>query len=114
MPKTLEEKQAEKQRLARAYVIKKRADWLALCEREPRLVPLRKAIRAARDPSQLYLALADSWVRFAPADVRYAVLRLIDKQSDRIKRQQGGEALSDPLPPARSLFFAVKEMLALR
>lgn len=113
-PQTLQEKQDEKQRLVKAYRFHKRAEWQALCEQEPRLVPLRSAIRSAHDPKRLYAALADSWVRFAPADVRYAVLRLIDKQSDKIKRQLGGEALDDPLPPERNLFFAVKEMLSLR
>lgn len=114
MRKTLDEKQAEKQRLARAYLAKKRADWLALCEQEPRLLALRKTIRASRDPVRLYVLLSESWVRFAPAEVRYAVLRLIAKQSDKMKRQQGGQGLDDPLPPSRNLFFAVKEMFALR
>jgi hypothetical protein len=115
MPRmTLDEKQAEKQRLAKAYTFYKRAEWQALCEQEPRLLTLRKAIRASRDPERLYAMLADSWVRFAPAPVGYAVLRLVDRQADKIRREQGGEGLSDPIPPARNLFIAVREMLKLR
>lgn len=111
---TLQEKQAEKQRLAKAYLSRKRAEWAALYQREPRLASFKKAVRRETDPARALLMLADSWVRFADADVRLAALRLIDAQANRMARQQGREALSDPIPPARNLFLAAREMLAVR
>jgi len=114
MSKTLEEKQAEKARLAKAYVAKKRAEWNALVEREPRLLPLRKAINRADDPRKMLIDLSNSWVRLAPPDIRYAALRMIDKRANKMARQQGGEALDDPLPPYRNVYIAAREMLDLR
>ena len=113
-PKTLDDKLAEKQRLAKAYKVQERQKWAQLCEQEPRIVPLRKAIRRIECPETLLLKLADSWVRFAPLEVRYAALRLIDRQANKIKVRNGGRELDDPLPPARNLYFAARDMLAVR
>ena len=113
-PKTLQAKQEEKQRLAKHYLWRKRLQWAALYEREPRLAVFKKAVRREQNPARLLCALADSWVRFADAETRYAALRIIDAQANRMARQQGGEALSDPLPPARNVFLAAREMLAVR
>jgi len=111
---TLQEKQAEKQRLGKAYLARKRAEWAELLAREPRLVEFKRAIRRERNPALCLVRLADSWVRFAPAEVRYAALRIIDAHANRMARQQGGEGLSDPLPPGRNVFLTAREMLAVR
>jgi hypothetical protein len=111
---TLQDKQAEKQRLVKAYLTRKRQEWAALYAREPRLAILKKQVRREQDPAQLLCALADSWVRFADADIRLAALRIIDAQANRMARQQGGQALDDPIPPSRNVFLAAKEILAVR
>jgi hypothetical protein len=110
----LQEKQAEKQRLAKAYLARKRLQWAELVQREPRIASFKKAIRRQSDPAQCLVWLADSWVRQAPAETRYAALRIIDAHAVRMARLQGGEALNDPIPPARNVFLAAREMLAVR
>jgi len=49
-PKTLEEKQAEQGRLAKAYRANKRRLWAEFCEREPRILRFQKDVRAMKDP----------------------------------------------------------------
>lgn len=110
----LQEKQEAKQRLAKAYVARKRTEWAELIAREPRLAGFKKAVRRHTDPAQTLLALADSWVRSADADVRLAALRIIDAHAIRMARFSGGQALDDPIPPARNVFLAAREMLAVR
>lgn len=114
MNKTLDEKQAEKQRLAKAYLARKRQQWAELVAQEPRITGFKKAIRRERDPAALLVALADSWVRSAPADVRYAALRIIDAHATRMVLRGGGQGLDDPIPPARNVFLTAREMLAVR
>lgn len=114
MSQTLAQKQEEKQRLRKAYLSWKRQQWAGLFQREPRLSEFKKAVRREQDPARLLVTLADSWVRFADADIRLAVLRIIDAQANRMARRNGGEALNDPIPPARNLFLAAREMLAVR
>lgn len=111
---TLQDKQEAKQRLAKAYLARKRADWVALFQREPRLSGFKKAVRRERDPARLLVTLADSWVRQADTETKFAALRIIDAHANRMARFAGGEALSDPLPPARNVFLAAREMLAVR
>lgn len=111
---TLQEKQAEKQRLSVAYKARKRAEWTALLEREPRLTEFKRAVRKAPSPAHVLLLLSDSWVRFAETEIRFAALRIIGAHASRMALQAGGEALSDPLPPARNVFLAAREMLAVR
>jgi hypothetical protein len=111
---TLQEKQAEKQRLGKAYMARKRQEWAELVAREPRITAFKKAIRRQADPAQCLVWLADSWVRTASTETRYAALRIIDAHAGRMARQHGGEALSDPIPPARNVFLAAREMLAVR
>lgn len=113
MKQTLEEKQAEKQRLSKAYKARKRAQWVALFQQEPRLAEFKRTIRRHCDPAATLLLLADSWVRFASDDIRLAALRIIDAHANRMARFAGGEALSDPLE-GRNVFMAAKEMLAVR
>ena len=112
--RTLDEKQAEQQRLSAAYRAAKREQWASLCEQEPRLAETRLAIRRETCPATLLRRLGDSWARRAPAPIRYATLRIIQKHSERMQRQQGAAVLDDPLPPARNLYLAAKEMLAVR
>jgi hypothetical protein len=114
MKQTLEEKQAEKARLSKAYKARKRQQWADLLRSEPRLRDFRRKVRAIQSPAALLVALADSWVRNAPTETRYAALRIIDKQLTRIARFNGGQELDDPLPPKRSPFHTAKEMLAVR
>ena len=114
MKQTLEQKQAEKQRLSKAYKSRKREEWAALFKGEPRLSAFKKAIRRERSGAGLLVVTADSWVRTAPADIRLAALKIIDAQANRLARQRGGEALDDPLPPARNPFLIAREMLAVR
>ena len=110
----LQEKQAEKQRLAKHYLAMKRGQLAALYAREPRLASFKKSVRREQDPARALLMLADSWVRFADPDIRLAALRILDAQANRMALRNGGEALSDPIPPARNLFLAAREMLAVR
>lgn len=113
-PRTLQDKQAEKQRLSRAYLARKRADWIALYQCEPRLSAFKKAVRAEKDAGRLLVKLADSWVRTADTEIKFAALRIIDAHAIRMARMAGGEALSDPIPPARNVFLTAREMLGVR
>ncbi len=114
MKQTLQEKRDEQQRLSKAYKANKREQWDELVEREPRLIPMRAAIRGSANPSELFQNIADSWVRFAPSEVRYAVLRMVDDHANRQARLAGRAILDDPLPPGRNLYHATRELLAVR
>jgi hypothetical protein len=113
MNRTLEEKQAEKQRLSKAYKAHKRAEWGDLLRREPRLILFKRAVRKADTPSRVLMILADSWVRFADNDTRFAALRIIDAHANRMALRAGGQTLSDPII-GRNLFMIAREMLAVR
>lgn len=113
-PRTLEEKQDEQNRLAKAYRAWKREQWAELTTQEPRLVEFKKALKSMRDPQQVLAFVAESWVRHAPEPIRRAALRLIDAHSNREKRFAGRPIFDDPLPPETNVFFTVKGMLALR
>lgn len=110
----LQDKQDEKGRLWKAYRLKKREQWRELCTAEPRMIGFRKALRRSREPRQFIARLADSWLRDAPADVRFAALSLIDAHGDRMARLQGGAGLDDPLPPALNVFLASRDLLGVR
>jgi len=114
MSKTLQEKQDEKQRLAKAYLLRKRQQWAELVKREPRIAEFKKAVRREREPARLLVWLADSWVRRADPDIRHTALRIIDAHANRMALQAGRSALDDPIPPARNVFLAAREMLAVR
>ena len=111
---TLEEKQAEKQRLSKAYKAQKRRKWEELLKRQPRLAEFKRAVRKAPSPSSVLVLLADSWVRHADSETRFAALRIIGAHAARMAQQSGGQALSDPMPPARNVFLVAREMLAVR
>lgn len=113
-PRTLQEKQDEKARLRTKFLTERRREWTELCEQEPRLPAFRKALRQMRDPRAILLRLADSWVRRAPLEHRYAALRLIDAHANRETRFAGRAILDDPIPPDRNLYLAAREMLAVR
>lgn len=113
-PKTLEEKQAEKGRLAKQHRANKRAAWAAMCESEPRILELQKDVRAMRSPAEILAYLRASWIMEASPDARLYALRIVNAHADKMVRQSGGEALSDPLPPTRNLFIAVRELLRVR
>ena len=113
-PKTLQEKQDEKQRLSRYYKARKREQWALLLQREPRLAEFKKALRREDNPTRILRRLEGSWIMSAPDDVRYAALRLIDAHANRMALQRGGEVLSDPMPPALNLFLAARGLLGLR
>ena len=114
IPLTLQEKQDEQNRLAKAYRAAKREEWRELTEQEPRLIEFRKSLRSLRDPKQVVSFIAESWVRHAPDPVRRAALRLVDAHSNREKRFAGRPIFDDPLPPDTNVFFTVKGMLNLR
>lgn len=113
-PRTLEEKQAERDWLMKAYRATKREEWAELCEAEPRLAGFKTALRREREPRVIARKLSDSWLRFADDRTRFAALGLILKHSDRERRYLGLQPLDDPLPPARTLFMVAKEILAVR
>lgn len=113
-PRTLAEKQDEKGRLLKAFRASRRAEWADLCEREPRLTGIRSALRAIDNPRAVLTRLSDSWVRLAPADVRFAVLREINRHAERMARREGRAILDDPIPPAVNLFHASRELLGVR
>ena len=113
-PRTLADKQDEKSRLLRAFRAARRAQWAELCEQEPRLVGIRSALRAIEDPRAVLTRLADSWVRSAPADVKIAVLREINRHAERMARREGRPILDDPIPPAVNVFHASRELLGVR
>jgi len=114
MNRTLQEKQDERGRLAKAYRFAKREKWRELCEREPRLVGFRKTLRRMSDARALLTRLSDSWLRSAPPEVRFAALQLIDAHADRMALRLGGSGLNDPLPPQRNVFLVARELLAVR
>lgn len=111
---TLQEKRDEKSRLLRAYRATHRQLWSELCEREPRMMGFRRFVRGAATPADLLVGLADSWVRSADSEVRYAALRQIDRQANRMARFSGRAALDDPLPPALNVYLASRQMLGVR
>lgn len=113
-PRTLEEKQAERDRLMKAYRAHKREEWTELCEAEPRLAGFKTALRREREPRVIARKLADSWLRRADPRVRFRALQLIEQHSQRERRYLGLQPLDDPLPPARTLFMVAKELLAVR
>lgn len=114
VPVTLEEKQAEKHRLAQAYRRKKRALWEAMKAQEPRIVVLEKAVRASNTPSEVLALLRGSWVLNAPDDVRFMALRIIDNHCNRMALREGRQTLDDPLPPDTSLYFVCRDLLRVR
>lgn len=111
---TLQDKQDEQGRLLKAYRAKQREKWSDALEQEPRLGALRIAIKRCLHPSALVVAMADSWVRCAPIDIRHVALRLVDAHCNAMARAQGGVELDDPLPPQSNVFFAVREILDVR
>lgn len=111
---TLQEKQDERGRLAKAYRFAKREEWRELCEQEPRLIGFRKALRRTTDATGFLNRLADSWLRTASSDVRFAALQQIDKHADRMALRDGRSGLDDPLPPQRNVLLIAKELLAVR
>ena len=113
-PRTLEEKQAEKARLQVKYNAQKRREWTELCEQEPRLPALRRAIRRHTSGPEFLSRLADSWIRTAPERIRRTALNLILAHSDTVARREGRQPLDDPLPPATNVFFVARAMLAVR
>jgi len=113
-PRTLDEKQAEKDRLLKKYRAAKKAEWADLVDQEPRLLDFRRAVKRSDDPAGFLTRLADSWLRAAPLPVRYAALRQIDSHANRMARYAGRTILDDPLPPSINLYLAAREMLAVR
>lgn len=114
MKRSLQDKQDEKSRLLRAFRASRRAQWVELCEAEPRLNGIRSALRRFDDPRALLTRLQVSWVRTAPADVRLAVLREINRHAERQARREGRAILDDPIPPAVNVFHAARELLGVR
>ena len=112
--RTLADKQDEKGRLLKSFRASRRAEWEALCEQEPRLREVRRALRTLHDPRAILTRLADSWVRSAPADIRLAVLREINRHAERNARREGRAVLDDPIPPAVNLFHASRQLLGVR
>lgn len=112
--RSLTEKQDEKSRLLRAFRASRRAHFAELCEQEPRLAGVRSALRRIEDPRALLTRLADSWVRTAPVDIRFAVLREINRHAERMARREGRAVLDDPIPPAVNVFHASRELLGVR
>lgn len=111
---TLDEKQAEKSRLMVKFKAAQRAKWAELSAEEPRLPAFKKALRKMDDPKTILVRLSESWLRTAPLAHRYAALRLIDKHSAKMARQEGREPLNDPLPPGTNLYLTARELLAVR
>lgn len=107
----LEAKQAEKGRLALRYRAGARAEFRAQCQQEPLLRTFRRDFGRAAQP---LLFLADHPLRFAPMDIRRAVLRQIDRHAAKVRRRLGLAILDDPLPPQTNVFFVARELLAVR
>jgi len=114
LPKTLEDKQAEQSRLAKAYYAAKRKAWALAVFDEPRLLDVQRDIRAMRSPAAILAYLRGSWVMEASPEVRLYVLRIVNAHADKMIRAAGGEALNDPMPPAVNLFIAARELLGVR
>ena len=110
-PKTLQEKQDEKGRLAKQYLANKRAQWKAFCALEPRILVFQRDVRRMESPSAILAYVRASWVMDAPAEARVYALRIIDKHANRMALAAGGQILSDPLPPKRNLYMVAKELL---
>lgn len=111
---TLQEKQDEKARLRKKFHAHKRKQWAELCEREPRLPSFKRQVRRFSDAASLLVWLADHWVRQAEQDVRHAALQQINRHADKMARAEGRAVLDDPLPPARNVFLASRELLEVR
>lgn len=107
MKRSLEDKQAEKSRLYRSYRAWKREQLADHALREPRLAQLATTIRRAPSAGRLVMSIADSWIRNADPDVRALALSMVARRCAKA----GGRDLDDPLPPATSAFFLVRDLL---
>lgn len=85
-----------------------------MCEREPRILAFQKDVRKMESPKAILEYVSRSWVMQADADTRLCALRIINKHADNMALKQGGPRLDDPIPPARNLFIAARELLAVR
>lgn len=114
MKQTLEQKQREKSRLLKAFRAQRKHDWLELVAREPRIKQFWSDLKKIDSPANVLVYLADSWVRFADPELRYAALRLVNKHCEKQGRYVGQQILDDPMPPATNVFLTAREMLAVR
>lgn len=114
LPKTLEEKQAEQSRLAKAYRAYRRRKWAEAVAEDTRLLDLRRDIAAMQSPKAILDYLRGSWVMQAAPDARLYALRIVNAHADKMVRASGGSVLDDPVPPAVNLFIAARELLAVR
>jgi len=112
--RSLQEKQAEKQRLLKAHKENERQKWADLCEREPRMKSFRKAVRRTTNPQALIFGVAQSWVRFAPEDVQRAASQIVHEHTESMRERMGLERLCDPLPPQRSAWRIVRGFFPYR
>ena len=112
-PSALDLKMAEKQRLTRAYKASLRKDRLEAFTQEPRLFDFMRYLRRVRpnDADELVEAVQTSWLPASPQNVRILALRLINRHCDRLNRAIGNEALDDPLPPEKSVYFHCRDLL---
>lgn len=107
----LDLKFAEKQRLSRAYKAMVRKDRVEAFQQEPRLRDFMRWLRHQNEPHELIAGIAESWLLSASSNVRTLALRLINRHCDRLNRFMGNEALDDPLPPEKSVYFHCRDLL---
>ena len=110
----LDLKMEEKQRLSRAYKASRRTRNAETLQKEPRLIDFARYLKKSADSRELVEAITESWLPQAHEDVRHYALNLVSARCDCINRQNGFEALDDPMPPATSTFFEARKALAIR
>jgi predicted component of type VI protein secretion system len=121
-PTAAEKAIAERDRLARQYRARRRAELKDLFNTEPHGKPLWKlhatlghfGIGDARQMREYVQREVDSWLGAQPHDIRYEALRLIDSRIIRIRMNAGLVPFDDPLPgEPDKLFQQFKKMLCL-
>lgn len=107
----LEEQQAEKERLARAYRKWKTKEAREVMTKEPRLKAFRRYVRSMSDGDELLEAISSSWLPGSSVDIRLFALRLVDARCQRLRLLAGEEPLDDPWPPETNVYFEARKML---
>ena len=101
-PSALEKKQAEKQRLSKAYRIDQRKRNAEIMMREPRLKGFMRYLKTIGpdDGDDLIEQVRISWLRESDDEVKTFAKAMITARCDKIARVCfGREPLDDPLPP---------------
>lgn len=113
-PSALEKKQAEKQRLSKAYRIDRRKRNAEIMAREPRLLGFIRYLKTIGpdDGVDLIEQVRISWLVQSVEEVRTFALRMIDARCNKIARVCfGRQELDDPMPPEKNVYMFCRDLI---